>query len=421
MSVDLGSYNFAFFKMKVNIDGDINLNTLSPKDFSVFLHEYIHFIQDFTTTSGCRRIYVYGEFVRQCIMQISSGHKKFSVPISIPEYENNVMPNYVLMNKVEGDKTNMSVVKIKKIETDLNNIFDKNGNSLSFDTLIVETIGDMPISVGSHAIKESMAYLVEQLCSSDYEKSPDFPYNITRIISDFMLGENKLDNMELLALCDVSLLTSNPGLSFYRFLCMIHDGALIVNKPEDIYDYFYQSRSIKYESGQIVPSITDYLQNAYLALDALKKYYELEVLRDLNDWLDNVFACGTFFRTQQPYFMIDMARNAKDKNNSVLRFFAKVIGSPLIENNQGQMFKLQIQGGEPPTEYLYVLEQIFLLFKKGEKTCALKSWCSKKVGQLEAPADTRCDTAPWSRCRDKNLCPYALFWYHRKLSDYTPL
>jgi hypothetical protein len=420
MSKKLGSYSPAFFKMKVNVDGEINLNMMAPKDFSVFFHEYIHFIQDFTTAACCRRIYVYGEFVRQCVIQITAGPKDFTVPVQVPELENNVMPNIDVMNRVEGDDEDMSVVVIKNIDTFPEKIVDKDSNNLKFETLVVTTMGDMPISVGTYAIKESMAYLVEQLCTSDHEKSPDFPYNIARLICDYMLGKNAVDDLKLLALCDVSLLTSNPGLSFYRNLCMIRDGVMVLNNPEDVYDYFYRSRSIAYDTGQEVLSITDYMQSAFLALETLKQYYALERLQDLNEWLEKVFLTGVAFRMKRPYFMIEMARGAKDKANGVLQFFAKEIGSPLIENNQGQMFKLELPGGEPPTEYLYVLQQIYNLFKKGEKACTLKPWCVIKLGEPEAPADARCDSAPWSRCRDTNLCPYALFWHHRKLSTFIP-
>lgn len=119
--------------------------------------------------------------------------------------------------------------------------------------------------------------------------------------------------------------------------------------------------------------------------------------------------------------MLEMARGAKDKYNGVLQFFAKELGSPLMENDQGQMFKLKLSSGEPPTEYLFVLQQIYLLFKKGHKSCTLKKWCLQNQGIPESSADERCDSNPWARCQDKNLCPYALFWYHRNLSEFTPV
>lgn len=410
----------AFFKMKVNVDGVIDLNSMMPKNFSVFFHEYIHFIQDFTTAAGCRRIYVYGEFIRQCVKQITSGSTSFDVPIHIPELENNVLPNVNLLCKVDGDYDEMSVVKVKSIETIDEEITTKDGKVFQFKTLVVTTIGEMPISVGTHAIKESMAYLLEQLCTSAYAKSPDYPYNIARLIADFILGKGVIDNLVLLSMCDVSLLTSNPGLSFYRMLKAMQNGDIVVKRPEDVYDGFYNRKSFRYDTNQVVPAITDYILSASYALSALKSYYELEHLKDLNEWLDRVFSIGFSFRMNRPYFFLEMARGSKDQSNAVLRFFAKEIGAPLIENNQGQMFKLRLSSGEPPIEYLYVLLQIYLLFKDGDKSCKLKQWCEQNPGQPAAQYDERCNSNPWSRCQDTNLCPYAVFWHHRMLSKYSP-
>lgn len=38
-----GEYIPAFFEMYLKIDGEIDLNKLSERDFSLFFHEYIHF------------------------------------------------------------------------------------------------------------------------------------------------------------------------------------------------------------------------------------------------------------------------------------------------------------------------------------------------------------------------------------------
>lgn len=247
MIEELGSYTPAFFKMKIGVNGDIDLNKMSHKEFSVFFHEYIHFIQDFTTAAGCRRIYVYGEYIRQCVNQITSENKSdkksFNVPILIPDFANNVLPNIQLLDKLDGDSDEVPAVSIKDITTIKEEVEYKDSVNLPFDSVVVITMDNMPISLGTYAIKESMAYLVERLCTTSYTQSPDFPYNIARLVADFLLGQNILSNMDLLALCDVALLTSNPGLSFYRFLLLMKDGTLNVNRPDDIYDYFYNNVS----------------------------------------------------------------------------------------------------------------------------------------------------------------------------------
>lgn len=418
---EIGSYSPAFFKMTVNVDGDIDLNLMSPKEFSVFFHEYIHFIQDFTTAAGCRRIYVYGEYLRQSVTQTTNGaNNTFQVPIIIQDYVNNVMPNMKLMDNLDGDRGDVEIKSINDVMLFPESIDDKDGGMVEYQMLTLDINQGDYLSVGTYAIKESMAYLVEKLCCSDYLRSPDFPYNIVRIISDFLLGDGALSDIVLLALCDISLLTSNPGLTFYRLLQSIKNGYIKAEEPEKLYDYFYNCSSKVYNTGQQVFSIADYLINAKFALETLKMYYAVEKLQDLNQWIDDAFSLGACFRIHRPYFFLEMARGKKDKDNEILQFFARNIGAPLMENKQGKMYKLKMSGAEPPTEYLYILEQIYHLFKFGTKACKLEKWCAQNPGTPKANYDERCKCAPWSRCHDKNLCPYALFWHHRNLSNFTP-
>ena len=52
-----GFYEPSFFRLHIETDNSIeNINNLNDRDFSTFLHEYIHFIQDTTTYYGLNNI-----------------------------------------------------------------------------------------------------------------------------------------------------------------------------------------------------------------------------------------------------------------------------------------------------------------------------------------------------------------------------
>lgn len=416
MSSELGSYDLAFFKMRVCVDGDIDLNSMSPLDFSVFVHEYVHFIQDFTTAASCRRIYVIGEYIKQCVLMITQDQKDFVVPVVIQDNVNNVNPNLKLFNFVEGDVCEISTLPITSIEKIQNTIEDEKGNSFTLDTVVVNS----EIVMGTWAVQESMAYLIERLCTTSHHPSGDYPYNVARLVADKELGSNIVDDETLLALCDISLLTSNPGLTFYNYLCELKNIKLKINKPEDLYDDFYSRSAYSQTERKIYSAIDDFLLSSKMAKKTLKEYYSIPKLEDLNSWVEKVFKLGVNLRKNRKYFFLEMARGQKNQKNNILQYLAKNIGSPLIENNQGKIFKLRMDEGEPPTEYLYILQQIFDLFKKGDVACSMKFWCKQNAGKPPAIADERCDDAPWSRCKDENLCPFAVFWHHRKLSGYEP-
>ena len=62
-----------------------------------------------------------------------------------------------------------------------------------------------------------------------------------------------------------------------------------------------------------------------------------------------------------------------------------------------------------------ITKEIEALFEHGVKQCSLRPWC--EMSPDGAPVDERCNTSPWKRCNDDQLCPYGLLWQHWKLAD----
>lgn len=99
-----GEYIPAFFEMYLKIDGDIDLNTMSEKDFSLFFHEYIHFLQDITTTYGLTTCYAYGEYIQSVVNDIyEKGRQEFEVPYIYIDNKDNIRLSEQIQNLTLGD------------------------------------------------------------------------------------------------------------------------------------------------------------------------------------------------------------------------------------------------------------------------------------------------------------------------------
>ena len=96
------------------------------------------------------------------------------------------------------------------------------------------------------------------------------------------------------------------------------------------------------------------------------------------------------------------------------------VGTPLMVNSLGHYFK--ILSNDCPldmdVEYFRALREIENLFEIGKVECSMYDWCTNS--QKSSP-NALCNVAPWEKCREKELCPYALFWRHWKLSGYKPM
>lgn len=145
----------------------------------------------------------------------------------------------------------------------------------------------------------------------------------------------------------------------------------------------------------------------------------IEILaQEYQEWISFTMLAGIEMRTQHPYFFLDMARSKRNKDNKVLQYIAKNIGSPQMINELGKRFQLATDRPICRFEYLEAVREIEHLFEFGERKCSLRPWC--RMSPDGAPVDDRCYNAPWKRCNDEQLCPYGLLWRHWKLSGYEP-
>lgn len=107
----LGYYTPAFFH--INVGTNSSFERFSDRDLSVYLHEYIHFIQDTTTIYGLNNMYVYSEYIRFAINNAyKSQNKSFKIPI-LPEEDNegNVYLNMRINNLTNGDCSEIKNIK----------------------------------------------------------------------------------------------------------------------------------------------------------------------------------------------------------------------------------------------------------------------------------------------------------------------
>ena len=89
----LGSYMPAFFHMDLSFPfpgGERAYEKINETNLSVFIHEYIHFIQDISTYVGYNNLYIYSEYIHGAVNEIYKKPKgKIILPITFSNnYEN---------------------------------------------------------------------------------------------------------------------------------------------------------------------------------------------------------------------------------------------------------------------------------------------------------------------------------------------
>lgn len=419
----LGYYTPAFFH--INIGTNVSFSQFSDMDFSIYLHEYIHFIQDTTTIYGLNNMYVYSEYIRFAINSAyNSKNKRFNIPI-LPTEDNkdNVYLNMKINNLTNGDSNEIKTIKdIISI-----NIIDEPTGVLgspvdNIESVVVQCIddkgNDFILSFGALSIMENMAYLMEQMTCSDYAHSPDYPYSFVEKITEKIypqFGENRLN---VLALCDLSLQYNNPGKVLVQYLQEMLSNKWLPTNPEELYDEIYSRKNSINNKGEISLE-----QNFNILADIVKQqtqgyFNDPQIFTDIRSWIEQLLGTAKKIRSRNRYFILDVAKGGNIKTNKAFEQLFREIGTPLISNDTGEctlFYPGQPEGVE--LGYFSAIGQIISIFEKGNYDCSLHPICIKNGNEV----DNRCQSAPWERSNDIKLCPVALLWKHWKLKDYAPI
>lgn len=416
MTEELGNYDSSYFIMNVPVEVDLDIRNMTDEDFAVFFHEYIHFLQDITSFYGYSAIYSHGEYMRKAINSIYKEEKLFSVPLTFPDANDIVLLNKQITEFSLGDKNELDFVFIKDVSVERFHLT----NNFTIPELHVKAAtnqGQEEIIVGALAIRENMAYLLERHCTTKYKTSCDYPYRIVELLANKMCP-GKLGELELIAICDIALQSSVPGHALFTMLDAVAQGRMVFTKPEDVYDFFF-SQYIDF-LGKKMETAMALMKACEMAIDHLSSYVRVkELSQEYQEWVTFTLQVGFGMRVLRPYFFLEMARDKKNKENAVLQFIAKNIGSPQMVNKKGKRYQLATERPICRFEYLEAVKEIEQLFEFGIKKCSLKPWC--EMSPDGAPVDERCNNAPWKRCNDIRLCPYGLLWRHWNLAKYEVL
>lgn len=438
-SGNIGEYYTAFFEMYLkNVDTQLDLNNCTDAEFSTFLHEYIHFLQDLTTTYGLTFMYYHGEYIQSVVNDIrNKGEKEFAIPYLYDDNKDNIQLEETIKSVTMGDFREGSeepILSNVKATLDVYEGFPFANERLNkINCVVLEADNDIMLSFGAHAIKESMAYIMERLITKDYQPSPDYPYSSAEKVAKSICPEFASNILNVLALCDCSLMFTNPADVFYNILCQIRDKHIVLNKPYDLYD---QLKNAKVGvADNITNPFAHYEMIAEEARKKLRSYFFIPDNPQMHEayylWINRVIDFAIYLRTKEPSFIINMVYDGCCKTNATLARIIHWIGTPLIKNKRKDYFSIKphdLTGYA--VEIMKSTQQMFQLLHEGVVPCSLYPWCKNSDIELSKddpdykpinPTPEVCLKKPWERINCNELCPFALLWRNWGLTDYTPI
>ena len=436
------SYYPAFFCMDLDIPNAIGNMLRMPMDEraeALFLHEYIHYLQDITTVSGYARIETIVDQIKWAVM-LGTEHHKLTIPLNPKStWAFNITPNATCLELSMGDfKKKYQNADVRYQSPENFEIIEhstpfKDGRNNGVKIITRLTFKDEndvvhQYDIGEMAISESMAYIIEQhIYPGVLPAAPDFPYNVVRNVVRWKCQRAETDEI-LVAICDVSLMYSFPGYAFYYLVEWLHQYQGPVT-PALIYLYGFGPEMTKWSNTKFwKESLTDV--NA-MVRDTVDDYFIHRHWRKTADEIGLSLKTALEYRLKSPAFIIDVLRGGKICQNWALQEAVSYMGCMAIYTDTNDVYHFPVRGvgdNQADPDWFMSLHDFYKVLFSREAIreirganfftypCALKEWCRKSFRKQQLPDLTsmsrNCDESPWMHVSPNELaqCSFGRLW-----------
>lgn len=408
-----GHYMPAFFKLAMFNDADFSkINNWDEIPVALFFHEYIHFLQDISTIYGLNNIIRIGEIIQEAIAGFKSGNANFEVPLVFDRENINTRDIDVVLGGYRGEID--LEITIRSVE--LVNKYPVNESLTYFvPKVIINYNDDNKIDFGSHAIMESMAYIAEQYVSRNDLNAAQYPYHIAKILADFECPGFSDEILNVYVLCDLSLMHSEPGAAFLRYLAKIKKSGHQFSSPEMIYKFFDDERftiddHLDGFKEKELDRLEMYLNLASRALFYISGYFQHIQQHPNVEYLKHQLNVVSGYRMYDPSFMLNILKDRKFYDNKQLMKLISLLGSPLLVDLNGNTSFLPPLNTDiqADMEIPWMMTQFLSDISGNSSNCKALSVCRRAEDRFSLGEYTNehCYENPWKRAQQLPECSY---------------
>lgn len=412
---DCGAYMPGFFIMDLNMEfsNEFDLNKLEEKEKATLIHEYIHYLQEISTTSGICNFNHVVNMIQLYIRRVyEDKNKVVSIPISI---ENSGIKNAYLQDELMslylGNEKHKKINHVNKVCLEKEVIFNETFNIKEGSENEMSTVNiyyddkEEPYIFGKTCISESMAYLIEKHIYNSEKREKEFPYNSCELVCEKLYPELSKKYASITAICDMALMHYDSGRLFFEILLNMKKKNYIPNSAKDVYDFLDEEVSHLYKYYNYEYS------RACKRIDFLYPN-NIDIMISVNKWLKNKIELGYKARLNDSKFITNiMDSNSKEMAYDYFTSLVKKFSLPLVKDNTNCVYGVEKNVNLPLLLVPIALSDLFT--KNTGFECSMYVTC--KANNEKNLCDA-CRSNPWVQADKDELCPLALYWYHFTLS-----
>lgn len=389
---DFGSYmpGYYFLKLNCKLDKNAGLKGAGLKERFTFIHEYIHYLQDITTFGGYNQ-YVYN--MKKLLLYIKES-KKFETIIKLNKdlqmIDDMLYKQGEILAVREGNSHFVNFAIVNRIKKDIDEIMsDEIGKEQ--EVVIIHYNGNKEYVFGSASIKESMAYLIEKKISSE-ERVSQLPYNCCEILCEELIPSLLEQPHIIVALCEVALMSNNPGNMFYDMLCIMKEKKISFKTTKEVMNEFLDNKMIE----ELLIKKDEYLK-------LLDKIYEVNEFKNTKIRIINNVGKGIENRIEYPNLISKIMELNLNDSVKFLELLMELFGLPLIIDIENKLFA----DDENLMYAMIPFSALNILSNQFRQDCLYYDYC-KKSDNINCLTD--CKDKPWKQAEKIKQCALGVFW-----------
>lgn len=381
-----GSYRTGCFDIHLSGDFQNDILSMSTTDQGVFLHEYIHFLQNISTPWGMFAANVQNRCFVEFVEEIET-KQRLPIPYR-PSYSEETQLQIDWMNCSMGTKGLDAPFKIDRNAKIPIKVADRTEFPTPMHDVYLGLTGihgeSVSIRLGASIVKEGMAAMFQSLIDAK-ATHPDVPYNVIQILANQHFPNISQDTRKLITLCYISLFNLDPG---FALLCELMEADAHPEKSFiEIFDEFIH-HSIK-KNGQSMSAYKFFDEMADIYKQSVQGIIQTDIVY-IKEVLDKVKASAGVipivsilnndpFTPQQIYQLVDFlgipfvqARNVyaypANAKGEISKDIINVVGNTL-------MFQYFVM---PSKDYIGICPFMFECPKDRESECYECPWKCKE-------------------------------------------
>lgn len=418
----LGFYEPGFIHLRINTSDDLSdliklaQCTVSAKWMPTFLHEYIHFLQDITSTQGLLNFIHVVEALKNANKQVNeAGQAEFPIPLRISN-DFNWGTNTKLKRIYRGVETPVRSACYLGYKVAREEITASDGKKINAPKYLVKYYDDGAKTTetchfGSIHLKEYMAHAVQNQFAPGTTHD-DIPYRLVELIVAKEFPRLARDSALLVALCDAALMDLHPARLFFRTLERMKERHKRNFKDVNAV-YTFAFKDVSFADGQRSETIDSlYEDMTRRAIAEFRDSLKADIFKDNVQWFEELMGEAKKLRVNSRGFFTQLV-SSPGVFSAMFHQVVAALGIPFTTNadSHGYFFPSEkLQSVQIYGYYPKVFQAICKTYE-GESQCALHPFCVASEAKTDKTiTNEQCLHTPWARVDLPTLCPYAQMW-----------